>query len=293
MQKALSPLGHRRRGQRRSLRARHRRSRAACSCAAASLDSPPVASARASGSAPTARSTSTGSPTAATGRAPASGGRSSSTSRRRRERRTTLYTPAYGPTTPARRSRCVEVTLSPFPRDARRTPTSSGPSTATAPARRHRRSRRAARCSSRAARQRPFLGAEAPVGQPGHGPPDPDAELGRDRRRDRRRARCSSATASRSSARTRCSRPTSSLRAHPRTAVGQLADGRIVLVAVDGRRPGYSIGMTNFELALALVRLGAVTGVGARRGGSTTMAFDGTLLNRPSDPAASAPSPTR
>ena len=52
---------------------------------------------------------------------------------------------------------------------------------------------------------------------------------------------------------------------HPRTAVGQLADGRILLVVVDGRRPGYSVGMTNFELAQALVRLGAVTRLGARR----------------------------
>jgi len=69
----------------------------------------------------------------------------------------------------------------------------------------------------------------------------------------------------------------------PRTAVGQLRDGRIILVAVDGRQPGYSVGLTNFELAQALVRLGAVTGMALDSGGSTTMAFDGTLLNRPSD----------
>ena len=69
----------------------------------------------------------------------------------------------------------------------------------------------------------------------------------------------------------------------PRSAVGQRADGRIVLVAVDGRQPGYSVGLTNFELAQALVRLGAVTGMALDSGGSTTMAFDGTLLNRPSD----------
>ena len=68
----------------------------------------------------------------------------------------------------------------------------------------------------------------------------------------------------------------------PRTAVGQLADGRIVLVVVDGRRRGYSSGMTNFELALALVRLGVVTGAALDGGGSSTMAFDGQLLNTPS-----------
>ena len=58
----------------------------------------------------------------------------------------------------------------------------------------------------------------------------------------------------------------------------------MVLVTVDGRQPGYSIGMTNFELAQALVRLGAVTGMALDSGGSATMAFDGTLLNRPSEP---------
>ena len=67
----------------------------------------------------------------------------------------------------------------------------------------------------------------------------------------------------------------------PRSAVGQLRDGRIMLVAVDGRQPGYSVGLTNLELAQALVRLGAVTGMALDSGGSTTMAFDGKLLNRP------------
>jgi hypothetical protein len=60
----------------------------------------------------------------------------------------------------------------------------------------------------------------------------------------------------------------------PRSAVGQLADGKMILVTVDGRQPGYSIGMTNFELAQALVRLGAVTGMALDSGGSATMAFD-------------------
>ena len=76
---------------------------------------------------------------------------------------------------------------------------------------------------------------------------------------------------------------------NPRTAVGQTADGRIVLFAVDGRQPGYSVGMTNFELAQALVRLGVVTGSALDAGGSTTMAFDGQLLNRPSDETGERP----
>jgi hypothetical protein len=72
-------------------------------------------------------------------------------------------------------------------------------------------------------------------------------------------------------------------RRHPRTAVGQRADGRIVMLVVDGRRPGYSAGMTNFELAQAMIRLGVVTASALDAGGSSTMAFEGQLLNRPSD----------
>src|SRR4029077_15156908 len=70
-----------------------------------------------------------------------------------------------------------------------------------------------------------------------------------------------------------------------RSAIGQRADGKIVLVAVDGALPGYSTGMTNFELAQQLVRLKAVTASALDSGTSTTMAFDGKLLNQPSDPA--------
>jgi hypothetical protein len=74
-----------------------------------------------------------------------------------------------------------------------------------------------------------------------------------------------------------------------RAGVGQLADGRIVLVAVDGRQPGYSVGMTSFELAQTLQRLGAVTAAAVESGGAVTAAFDGQLLNRPSDPAGERP----
>ena len=69
----------------------------------------------------------------------------------------------------------------------------------------------------------------------------------------------------------------------PRTAVAQRADGSLLFVATDGRQPGYSVGMTNFELAQTLVRLGAVRGMALDGGGSSTLAFDGQVLNRPSD----------
>jgi len=67
-----------------------------------------------------------------------------------------------------------------------------------------------------------------------------------------------------------------------RGAIGQTADGRIVIVAADGRQPGYSSGLTNFELALAMMRLGCVSASALGSGATATLAFDGKLLNRPS-----------
>jgi hypothetical protein len=64
-----------------------------------------------------------------------------------------------------------------------------------------------------------------------------------------------------------------------RTAVGQKSDGTILLVTADAG--GVSTGMTNFELAQALVRLGAVTASALDSGNSTSLAFDGRLLNVP------------
>jgi hypothetical protein len=69
----------------------------------------------------------------------------------------------------------------------------------------------------------------------------------------------------------------------PRTAIGQRADGSIVFVTTDGRQPGLSVGMTNFELAQTLVRYGAVRRMGLDGGGSSTLAFEGEVLNSPSD----------
>jgi hypothetical protein len=67
-----------------------------------------------------------------------------------------------------------------------------------------------------------------------------------------------------------------------RGAIGQLEDGRIVLVAVEGTSPAYSIGMSNYELAVELSRLGATTAYGLGVGPASGLAFDGRLLTRPS-----------
>jgi putative cell wall-binding protein len=75
----------------------------------------------------------------------------------------------------------------------------------------------------------------------------------------------------------------------PRTAAGQMADGRAVLVTVDGRRAGYSVGMTPMELAQFLVSIGVKEAANLDGGGSTTMSVNGLLVNWPSDAAGERP----
>lgn len=69
----------------------------------------------------------------------------------------------------------------------------------------------------------------------------------------------------------------------PRTAVGITAESKILLVAVDGRAPNRSIGMTLDELAELMKELGAVEAMNLDGGGSTTFVLEGKTLNAPSD----------
>ena len=55
------------------------------------------------------------------------------------------------------------------------------------------------------------------------------------------------------------------------------------------RRPGYSVGMTAYELAQTMVRLGAVTAAAVEPGKPVTAAFQGQVLNRPSGRAGEVP----
>ena len=76
---------------------------------------------------------------------------------------------------------------------------------------------------------------------------------------------------------------------HPRTAVGLRSDGRILLVTVDGRQPGISVGMTIAELTALLAELGAAEAINMDGGGSTTMVASGRVVNSPSDPTGERP----
>lgn len=69
--------------------------------------------------------------------------------------------------------------------------------------------------------------------------------------------------------------------AQPRTAVGIIDENHLVFVVVDGRSPGYSAGVTMTGLAEIMQGLGATTAYNIDGGGSSTMYFNGGLVNNP------------
>jgi hypothetical protein len=84
-------------------------------------------------------------------------------------------------------------------------------------------------------------------------------------------------------------RPPFSERRHPRSAIARNADGAVFLLAVDGRQPGYSEGMSLDELTAFLVELGITDALNLDGGGSTTLVVEGVIANRPSDQEGERP----
>jgi exopolysaccharide biosynthesis protein len=76
---------------------------------------------------------------------------------------------------------------------------------------------------------------------------------------------------------------------HPRTAIAKLKSGQILLLTVDGRQPGESIGMSLTMLADLLVEFGAAEAINLDGGGSTTMVIRNKLANKPSDATGERP----
>jgi len=77
---------------------------------------------------------------------------------------------------------------------------------------------------------------------------------------------------------------------HPRTAVGLDAKRiKLVILVVDGRKPGTAMGMSYDELAAEMIRLGCHQALNLDGGGSSVMAFrdpvtaEFRLLNEPTD----------
>jgi exopolysaccharide biosynthesis protein len=67
----------------------------------------------------------------------------------------------------------------------------------------------------------------------------------------------------------------------PRTGIGVIDANHLVFVVVDGRSEGYSEGVALPELAAIFTGLGAVTAYNLDGGGSSTMYFNGSLVNDP------------
>ena len=76
---------------------------------------------------------------------------------------------------------------------------------------------------------------------------------------------------------------------HPRTAIAKLNSGQVLLVTVDGRQPGVSVGMSLTELSNLLLEFGAVEAINLDGGGSTTMVIGGKVVNKPSDQTGERP----
>jgi hypothetical protein len=71
----------------------------------------------------------------------------------------------------------------------------------------------------------------------------------------------------------------------PRSALGIMKDGSLLIVSVDGRMPGISHGMTLEELATHLQSEGAIEALNLDGGGSTTLYVRDRVVNHPSDGA--------
>ncbi|MEK6279717.1 MAG: phosphodiester glycosidase family protein [Acidobacteriota bacterium] len=76
---------------------------------------------------------------------------------------------------------------------------------------------------------------------------------------------------------------------HPRTALARLGSGKILLLTVDGRQPGVSVGMSLQRLAELLREFDAVEAINLDGGGSTTMVVQDRIVNRPSDQTGERP----
>ena len=68
----------------------------------------------------------------------------------------------------------------------------------------------------------------------------------------------------------------------PRTTMGQCANGVVLILVVDGRQVGYSLGATMEDCADILLEYGAVTAAACDGGSSSVIGYNGEIINEPS-----------
>ncbi|MCX8020434.1 MAG: phosphodiester glycosidase family protein [Chitinophagaceae bacterium] len=78
---------------------------------------------------------------------------------------------------------------------------------------------------------------------------------------------------------------------HPRTAMGYTRDQKLILLVVEGRRPGVAEGATLPQLARMLQELGCVEAINLDGGGSSCLLVNGRETIRPSDATGQRPVP--
>ncbi|MBQ6366511.1 MAG: phosphodiester glycosidase family protein [Oscillospiraceae bacterium] len=71
---------------------------------------------------------------------------------------------------------------------------------------------------------------------------------------------------------------------NPRTCIGQRGDGAIIMLVVDGRQ-AYSFGVTYGDCADILLSYGCINAMNMDGGSSTSMYYNGKLINHPSNQA--------
>jgi exopolysaccharide biosynthesis protein len=70
---------------------------------------------------------------------------------------------------------------------------------------------------------------------------------------------------------------------HPRTLIGHFENDDLLFIVIDGRRKGWSNGVTLEEAQDKLLEFKVRDAYNLDGGGSSTFYYDGKVLNRPSD----------
>ena len=77
--------------------------------------------------------------------------------------------------------------------------------------------------------------------------------------------------------------------AYPRTVIGMTEPTDYYVLVADGKRPSYSCGLTYKEAATIMMDAGCTYAYNLDGGGSTSLYFNGKLLNSPSDSTGERP----
>ena len=70
---------------------------------------------------------------------------------------------------------------------------------------------------------------------------------------------------------------------HPRTLIGHFVNEDLLFIVIDGRREGWSMGVTLEEAQNKLLEFKVRDAYNLDGGGSSTFYYNGKVLNRPSD----------